>query len=264
MRYAHLEVEGEEITIIPLGDLHIGSPHSYISEAVQLIESSGDNVYFLFAGDVIDNALRDSISDIYEQTQNPHQALMAFTQLLDLAKGRVLGVVSGNHELRTKRRVGVDILELLCEERHIPYAEDILVLDIAVKGPRAYGSKRRIDYVIAMGHGYSNARTVGGKVNANARIRDVIEDCDVYITGHVHQPVCWGEGYHVVDKQNKRLRLKNRTLVIIPAWVGSEAYAIRRFYRPSVSGLATIKLSGKKHEVTATIVLGDGKKINLK
>jgi len=256
VEYAHFELEGEKITIIPLGDLHIGSPQSYVEEVVKIIKNADSSVYFLFAGDVIDNALRDSVSDVYEQTQNPHEALKAFAQLLDLAKGRVLGVVSGNHELRTKKRVGVDILRLLCEERHVPYSEDILVLDIAVKGPKSYGSKKRIDYIVAIGHGYTSARTTGGKVNANARIRDVIEDCDVYITGHVHQPVCWGEAYHVVDKRNKRIQKKHRSLVIIPAWVGSESYAIRRFYRPSASGLAMITLSGKKHEVSTTIILG--------
>lgn len=254
MEYWHLVFEGEELCLVPLGDLHIGSPYSRVEEALKIIMKADDNTRFLLAGDIIDNALRDSVSDIYEQTQSPHQALKAFVQLLDLAEGKVIGVISGNHELRTKKRVGIDILELLCEERHIPYSEDILVLEIAVKGPRAYGSKRRVDYVIAVGHGYTSARTAGGKVNANARIRDVIEDCDVYITGHVHQPFCWKESYYVVDKQNKRLRLKDRVFVNIPAWVGSEPYAIRRFYRPSSSGLITIILSGKKHEVVATLI----------
>jgi len=179
VQYAHFAFEGDELKIIPLGDIHIGSPQSRIKEVVKIIETADENVRFIFAGDVIDNALRDSISDVYEQTQNPHEALKAFTQLLDLAKGKVLGVISGNHELRTKRRVGVDILELLCEERNIPYAEDILILDIAVKGTASYGSRKRLDYLIAIGHGYTGARTPGGKINANARIRDVVINCDI-------------------------------------------------------------------------------------
>jgi len=209
MRYAHFAFEGDELKIIPLGDIHIGSPQSRIQEVVKIIETADENVRFIFAGDVIDNALRDSISDVYEQTQNPHEALKAFTQLLDLAKGKVLGVISGNHELR--------------------------------------------DYLIAIGHGYTGARTPGGKINANARIRDVVINCDIYITGHTHQPSLHKEAYFEADKRNKKLTLRERYLLTIPAWLSYEKYAAKRFYPPASPGLAVIHLSGKKRNITINL-----------
>lgn len=254
LNYAHYFIEGKAVRIIPLGDIHIGSPQSRIKDVIKIIESADENVRFIFAGDVIDNALRDSVSDIYEQTANPHEALKAFSQLLDLAKGKVLGVISGNHEYRTKKRVGVDILELLCEERRVPYAEDILVLDIAVGGQASYGSRKRLDYLIAIGHGYSSSRTPGGKINANSKIRDVVINCDIYITGHTHQPSVHKEAYFEADRRNKKLLLRERYLLTIPAWLDYESYAARRFYAPSSPGLAMIELSGQKREIIIKLV----------
>ena len=238
------------VTVLAVGDLHIGSPQSKFRELQNLIRGAPESTFFLFVGDVIDNALIDSLGNVYDAEMNPHESLQEFYELLRQVRDRTLGVVSGNHEYRTKRRVGIDPLSFICGELGIPYSPDILVLDVAVgDGKNGRGSRRRSDYVLVAGHGYTSARTVGGKITANARLADVITNADVYITGHTHQPSVVKLNRFLADTRNKKLLDHEYYVVTIPAWLGYEEYAARKFYQPSASGVVEIRLSGTKKEV---------------
>lgn len=67
------EFEGEFIDILPLGDLHIGSPESYFDEAIKLLDVYPDTKV-VFLGDLLDNAIINSVGDVYSQDINPHEA----------------------------------------------------------------------------------------------------------------------------------------------------------------------------------------------
>jgi len=244
IRYASSWIEFDEVTILSLADMHIGSPQSRFQELIKVIRSANERTFFVFLGDILDNALIDSVSDVYSQTMSPEEALKSFAQLLDLCEGRVLGVVAGNHEARTRRRVGVDILAVLCEQKKIAYSDSILVLDIAVGNSAPRGSRKRVQYTLVCGHGYSSARGVGGKIAANGRIIDVVTNGDIYLTAHTHQPSVVKIGRFEADTRNKRLYLREAFLVTAPSWVGYEHYAAEKFMHPSAPGYVAIKLSG--------------------
>lgn len=250
LKYEHTWIKKKEIKIIALGDIHIGSPQSKVDEVIKLIKSSDKNTYFIFVGDVLDNAIIDSVSNVYEQTQNPQQALQGFSELLRLTNGRTLAVVSGNHEERTRRKVGVDLLEVVCTDFGIPYENDIFVLDVSVgDGKNGRGSAKRSNYSIVIGHGYSAARTTGGKITANGRIIDVISNADIYITGHTHQPSVVKTSRFEIDGRNKKIMQREMYLVTIPAWLGYEKYAARKFMHPSAFGVIEIDLSGTDKQI---------------
>lgn len=248
MQYNTMWVKNDDFKLLGIADVHIGSPQSRLSDLRRLIEENRD-ACFVFLGDVIDNALIDSIGDVYEQTTSPEKALAQFTQLLDLCKEKTLGIVGGNHEERTKRRVGVDLLRLIAKERHIPYSEDILVLDIAVGEKAKRGSRRRIQYTLVCGHGYSGARTVGGKITANGRIIDVVTNGDIYLTAHTHQPSVVKGARFEADTRNKKLLQREFFLVTVPSWFRYEHYAAQRFMHPTAGGYIVIKLSGMKRDI---------------
>jgi len=240
------------IDLIPLGDIHIGSPTSRASEALDLISKAGSNARFLFLGDVIDNALRDSVSDTYKQTGSPGECLRGFIQLLNAAGDRLWGVVSGNHEDRTTRRVGVDLLELICSEREIPYSSGMLVVDVSV-GRRAPSDERGYNYLIVAGHGSGGGRTPGGRVNAANRLANVVPGADIYLTGHTHQPATWKDSYFYADRHNKRIMQRDRHHLVVPAWLGYEEYAEKRFYSPSAFMEQRIFLNGAQRQIRIEI-----------
>lgn len=248
MQYSSMWIREEKARILGIADVHIGSPQSNFSKLKTILSNLGENDYVVFLGDVLDNAIVDSVSDIYEQTMNPEQALYAFTEILDICKDRVIGVVSGNHEERTRRRVGVDLLAVVCKERNIAYSQDILVLDIAVGEGANRGSKRRVQYTVVCGHGYSSARGIGAKVTASGRIIDVITNGDVYLTAHTHQPSILKLARFEADTRNKKIQQRNFYLITVPSWIGYENYAARRFMHPSAEAYVEIQLSGlEKH-----------------
>ena len=198
------------------------------------------------------------MGDIYEAVKNPEESLGELKEFLVDYKDRILGVISGNHEYRTKKRVGIDPLSIYCTELEIPYSPDILVVDLSVgkKHKKGRGTKNRSNYVIVAGHGYSGARTVGGKITANARLTDIVVDGDVYITGHTHQPSVVKLNRFITDRRNKKLLDHVYYLITIPAWLGYEEYAARSFKRPSAHGIIEIILYGNvyKKKVEARVL----------
>jgi len=253
MKYASCWKELEEIEVLAIADVHVGSPESKLKKLIDVIQSASEQTFFIFLGDILDNAIIDSVSDVYAQTMSPEEALHLFSNLLDLCGGRVLGVVSGNHELRTRKRVGVDILGVVCEEKKVPYSPNILVLDVAVGMNARRGSRRRVQYTIACGHGYSSARGIGAKVTANGRIIDVIMNADIYLTAHTHQPSVVKLARFEADTRNKRLFQREAFLVTVPSWVGYEHYAAQKFMHPTAEGYISLTLSGTEKKISVEI-----------
>jgi len=253
VQYNSIWVKNDNFKLLGIADVHIGSPQSKFSELKEILSNLSENGYVVFLGDVIDNAIIDSVSDVYEQTMNPEQALSVFTQLLDICKDKILGVIAGNHEERTRRRVGVDLLSVVCKERNIPYSQDILVLDVAVGEGVCRGSKRRVQYTVVCGHGYSSARGIGAKVTASGRIIDVITNGDIYMTAHTHQPGVVKIARFEADTRNKRIQQREAFLITVPSWVGYENYAAQKFMHPSAGGYVEVQLSGTEKKVQVII-----------
>ncbi|WP_219335472.1 hypothetical protein [Thermosipho melanesiensis] len=148
-------------------------------------------------------------------------------------KERILVVVNGNYETRIQRAVGLDPVELLCEDFGIPYESEIATLKVSLRKV-SYGSKKRLPFLIVAGHGYSAARTVGGKITANARISE--------ITAHTHQPSVVKQRRMLIDPRNKKILEQDYYIITVPSWLGFEKYARRKFMKPSAGGIAKLHL----------------------
>ncbi len=253
MRYIHKWIKEDFIYLIPIGDLHLGSPASRKKELKKLIESADRRTFFILLGDILDNAIIESLGNVYEQELNPQNALEEIIELLKPVKDRILGAVSGNHEERTRRRVGIDVMKIISQALCIDYENDIFVFDISVGENASRGSARRVNYSIVVGHGYTGARTLGGKITANGRIIDVVIGADIYITAHTHQPSVVPFARFEIDPHNKKLFKRNGYLITIPAWQDYENYAARKFMHPNANSFLTIKLSGKTKNIEVIV-----------
>ena len=255
MRVARYEFRGDEVQILPIGDLHIGSPHSEYRKAIKLMEEYKE-AKIVFVGDLIDNAIIDSVGDVYEQEFNPQGALLEVDKIFEKFQDRILGVVSGNHERRTKKKVGVDVIELLCLNRRIPYAEDILIIDLAVKpnnDKRMRGLKNRTHYAIVLHHGTGGGRFIEKTLRQHRYFTDLISNIDVYIAGHVHQLGLAKQGVWEYDSKNKVESKRIRNMVTVSAWV-DEVYATQKMLSPNVlSGIIITLKAGRFKKVAMTI-----------
>lgn len=99
------ELPGRTIRVWAVADVHIGADTNLEAFRAFLKRVLADDAsYIVICGDMLDNAITGSVASIYGAS--PFQQVEECAELLrPLADaGKILGVVGGNHEARTKRR----------------------------------------------------------------------------------------------------------------------------------------------------------------
>lgn len=240
MQTAAYNFAQRSLEILAIGDLHIGSEGSYYAKAISAIEKYPDAKLVLL-GDLIDNAVIGSLGDVYSQTDNPQGTLFIVSTMLRKYKSRILGIVAGNHEQRTWKRVGIDPVRLLAESENIPYSSDLLIIDISLTGDRGRGTKHRTNYVIACHHGAAGGRFPERAARQQRYFSDMVVGADIYITGHVHIPNVMKTASYEYDPHNKKIYKRNVHHVTIPAWT-DESYATQKMLPPTADANVLITL----------------------
>lgn len=230
----------EQISIVPLADLHVGDS----SCDWQLIKTRIDNIksdphaYAILDGDLIDNATRNSIGDVYSQTANPNEQINLLVRLLQpIAKTKVLAACPGNHEQRSWRSDGLDVTMRICHELGIvdKYSPATAVLNITIG---------KIQYSIYVTHGSGGGRKLGAKANRLLELSDIIE-ADVYLQGHTHCPMVTRKTR--MEVKNGKLQQREMLFVNTAACLKScdGGYAEVQGFTPTSTVNPTIYLSGK-------------------
>ena len=238
----------EEVAIVPICDLHIGSeafdvdllkkPFQYVREH--------ENAFIVLLGDILNNTIVDSVGNVYEERANPQEQLDYAIQLFSDFKGKILACVSGNHEHRTQKKAGIDLSYTLATALNIPlYDRNIAMLDVCV-GSKARSSLKRRNYEIVIYHGTGGGRLIGTKVTSATRITDMIPDADVYLSGHGHFISSVKDKVILIDRHNKTLLERERWIITAPAYVEREEYALRNLSRLSSPGMVIVKLRGNR------------------
>ena len=162
---------------------------------------------------------------------------------------RLLGIIQGNHEKRSKKTGSVDLAYRIAKELGIPYWKHGKFFNFTIK---QYGNKRGHRYTGYTVHGRSGARTLGGKINAVERMAQVAA-VDLYVMGHVHI-LHSHKGFKYVPKGSK-LSSFTPTFVIgghYLEYMGS--YAQEMLLPPSgPAGSVKIKLHGDMRRISVSI-----------
>ena len=92
-----------DLTIIPISDVHLGAAEHMEKEWASFCENvlSDPGVRIILVGDLINNATRNSVSNVFEETMRPREQKKMMTQMLMPLRDRILASVSGNHERRS-------------------------------------------------------------------------------------------------------------------------------------------------------------------
>lgn len=197
------------IRILPLADLHIGSPECRGYHARELLEYVRDNpnTYTVLLGDLMDAALRDSVSDIYGAKLNPGEEIRMIADLLrPLAEAnKILGAIDGNHERRVSKQVGISPTQMICDILGIPhlYSPDNLLITLYCP---------ETTYTIYGTHGSGGGKVAGSKMNSLVGLAKII-DADIYVAGHTHQPIVSKQAYNAYDPKTGKTRIKQQLFV---------------------------------------------------
>ena len=252
----------ENITLFTLFDLHFGSRECMEEEFRQFINmiANTPNAYVIIGGDICDNGLKNSLTNVYRATRSPSAQKREVAELLKPIRDRILFWTDGNHERRSSRdsddNVGYDICTKLDIE-HL-YRENMGFLKIVLgeqytdDGVRS-NSKYRPSYTFCISHGAGGGALSGGVLNRNERAGYFVDGIDAIIVGHSHKPMLSQPGKIVVDNRNNKVSVVPFKVIVASSWLRYGDYAAQKLLLPTSHVIQKIILSAYHKEMFVTM-----------
>jgi predicted phosphodiesterase len=249
-----LDCHDRPIEVVPIADLHIGDPASKENVIKSLIDgvANNENRYAILVGDLMNTAIAGSKSDFYNEAIKPSEQLQRCYELLSPIKDKVLGVVSGNHEERIGKSLGVDMTRVLATELGIQSLYSDTSALIFLRFGCRKDKKRPMNYSIYVNHGHGGGRKPGGKINGLADFGSII-DADCFIIGHTHLPASYkDQSFHVIPQSGTAV-LKERLFVNTASALGYTGYGNRNGYQPASNSYPIITFDNEIQHMTVTL-----------
>lgn len=243
-----------------LADLHIGDPHAdnrIIARRVEQIARDPQALCIL-NGDLLNTALRNSVSDVYGEVATPMQQIDEACGLLLPIKDKIIGVTTGNHEARTYKSDGIDMTRLICRQIGVEqyyHPDGVLMF---VRFGRRNGRSRHTTqnqaqwYSIYATHGSGGGRKEGAKAIRLADMAAIV-DADVYIHGHTHLPMVFKQAFYRVSTQQCSAQLVDKLFVNSGAALNYGGYGQSQEYKPASLATPVIQLEAWHKNATATL-----------
>lgn len=249
--------EIDVLRIYPVADLHIGDANCNYKAVQSLIDAirEDDNARVILGGDILNNATKTSVSDSYSETMSPMEELQTACSMLMPIKDKILCAVTGNHEERSYKQDGVDLMQIIAQQLDFAdkYRPDFAYLFLSFgRKARRKSEERRQSYTVYVNHGNGGGRKMGGKVN---RISDLgsLCDADVFIVGHTHMPVAFKDRYMRSQPCSNSIEFVERTFVNTTAYLEYAGYGARQAYQPSAISCPVITLDGHRRKIDVVI-----------
>ena len=244
----------EDITIIPIADVHLGDELCNLKLLKQVLEriKNEPNTYTIINGDLCNMALKNSKSNVYKDSLSPMTQVIKTTELLEPIKDKILVMSTGNHEDRTQKETDIDVTRLIARELQIEdrYANGWWYLYLT------FGEdirKRPVTYGITGIHGYGGGRKSGGKINRLEDMSQVVL-ADLYLMSHTHKPITTKNCIYVPYYQSKALTKQEMYYLMTNSFLESDGgYAEKMGFPPANTSTTEAKLYSKKRKINLTI-----------
>lgn len=242
----------ENITVIPVSDVHLGAAEHMSREWVMFCDKvlQAPNTYITLGGDLINNGLKNSVTNVYEETIRPREQKRMMAEMLEPLRSRILCAVSGNHERRSLRESDDDpVYDIMCKlDLEDLYRENLAFIKIQVGDQNGCG-ERNPTYMLAVTHGDGGSVYTGASSVKAERFGLAIDGIDALIVGHVHKPLSYPSGKIYVDKFNNRISIKPWRVIVASSWMGYSSYAMQKMLAPTVHCLQEIQFCGDRKEI---------------
>jgi len=247
----------EQAQILPLADLHLGDIHSdgkKIQEWLDYIQFT-ENCFTILNGDLMNTAIKSSVSDTYLETLTPMEQLKQCVKLFEPIKDKILLVTQGNHEVRIARQDSIDITELMCAQLGIGdrYSPASAVLFVQVGDQGSHYRHLPVLYSIFCIHGSgAGGRLEGGKINRLVQLANIV-DCDIFLHSHTHVPAIVRNSYHRVDTRHCTVTKVDRLFVNTSSSIEYGGYGEFFAFKPNSLETPLIILDGRQHKMQAVL-----------
>ena len=248
--------DNRDIEIWPISDVHLGAAeHNAEAWAAFCREiEQRPNAYVILGGDLINNATRSSISNIFEETMRPKEQKKRMVEMLRPLRDKVLCAVSGNHERRGLKDADDDpTYDILCKlDLETVYRENVAFLRLHFGDDKIDGS-RNPTYVFVVTHGAGGGILTGGVVNKAERFAYVIDGADALIVGHSHKPFITQPSKIKINAQKGVVYLRPFKVISTTSWLDYGGYASQKLLPPTSIAPQIIKLYGKQKKIEVTM-----------
>ena len=241
-----LPEELKEIELHLFADEHIGDEHCDIKRLLSRIEyvKNTPNAYCVLNGDIIDNATRTSLGDIYTQSFNPMGQLSKAVEIFEPIKDKILCITHGNHENRTYKKEGINISYLLANQLGLADKYTPTSATLFIRFGRC-NRGRKVCYTGYILHGSGGGRKEGAKAIRLADMASII-DVDFYIHSHTHLPMIMKQGFFRIDTSNSAVAHTDKLFVNTASNLNYGGYGEAGEFKPSSKDTPTIYLCGTK------------------
>lgn len=254
LHHIPLSEDFETLELFVFSDLHVGDPHFNEDLFYECREwvLGAPNRFCGLNGDIMNVALKDSISDVYGDVLNPADQLRWAKKEFAPLRDRVLWILPGNHENRIRRATSIDVIGQLaeslgCESRYFP---DGALLKLTF-GAKKKNGKRAV-YTLYATHGSGGGAFVGAKALKMQRMSNIVL-ADVYVMSHTHVKMAFKEAVYVPDLYNNNVRLMEQTFVNSSALLNWGGYAEVKGYKPGAQASPHIILHADPKRVEVTL-----------
>jgi predicted phosphodiesterase len=253
----------EQLEIHIFADEHIGDEHCDLERLKERIEyvKNTPNAYCIMNGDILDNATKTSIGDVYLQEFTPMEQLKRAVELFSPIADKCLCVTHGNHENRTYKKEGINLSYLIARQLGLEdkYSSTSAVLFIrfgrlkrGAKESNGSGEIRKVCYTCYCLHGSGGGRKEGAKAIRLADMASII-DTDIYIHSHTHLPMVMKQGFHRIDTRNSAVAHVDKLFINTAANLRYGGYGEAGEFKPSSMETPVIYLDGTKKDFRARL-----------
>lgn len=250
----------ETVNLYTLADLHIGDPHCNQTAVQEQIKRIQEDPYGLCVlnGDLLNTALRNSVSDVYGETLKPIDQIVELVTLIQPIKDKIIGITIGNHENRIYKNDGIDIMRLACRELGIEdkYAPEGILIFLRFgtvnSHARHMDSNPRRLFMIYLTHGSGGGRKEGAKAMRLAELAGIV-DADIYIRSHVHMPMSLRQSFYRTNSSNSSVKIVDKLFVNTAATMEYGGYAQIQEFKPASQKTPVVHLHAFNGVAEATL-----------
>lgn len=212
------------------------------------------NAYITIGGDMINNGIKSSVTNVYEETMRPREQKKLLAEHLEPLRDRIICGVSGNHEGRNDKETDQNPLyDVFCKLNiEELYRENSAYLTLRF-GDKKGNSRYNPTYTGCVMHGAGGGMLIGSGANRNERFVAVTEGLDFQITHHTHKPMIFPVDRQVFDSRNGRVVDRTAWVIVGSAWLRGAGYARRKMLPPTAHCTTTIQFYGKEKEIVLTM-----------
>lgn len=214
-----------KVEIYCIADIHVGS-QEFDEDLWKRFKNElldKPNRYCIIAGDLFDCGLKNSKTNIYEQTMTVRQQLDWLLDELEEIKDRILGIVGGNHSSRITKEIGIYPIYDLCRILRI---EDLYRANLALMKVN-FGQRtkdRQYSFCIGMHH--------GGTRGKKQRFEYAIDGIDAFVSGHTHDGEITYPAKITIDKHNEAVTIKPFLSIVCTSFLKYGGYGLEAMYLP--------------------------------